>query len=540
MTSTDDNPLLQDIAFAWQQAEQNFREGHRAESLVTQIHCALVYSTILTQQNDQPEDDITQQALVFTRIVPYFSSRYEVVLEIFNFLLKEQLSQREMIQQGLLFDLVPHLRSPEREIVIEGALNAPSKRSFHRSYLLRRLGKYLTPTQIAQIFSDIPDIQWVDNRSMLLGDIAPYLPSELMAKAWEIAQTTTNHSNLSSGIGIVAKYLPPDQWDEAFSFLLAMPQERNRARALGEIIDRLSPSERERVLENAFTIQDPHRRRFLLDKVISTLSEERRLTLYKYLATLPDQTSFEELFPKLAPKLPVAWIPKALTRMESLDYDFYTRRHVLVMIASRMEGEFKQQLLRQALELGYEEEDDIDRAEAFTTLIECVDDGEIRAEILTLALTAIEHLEPEDKGDFLVELCSILRDKEFVAILETITSIQPPNNQTHVVSKTAYKLPDSLLPKGMELVRVHKEHLWYGHDCEQLGSTLSAWAKRNPDVAYEEWKANLHAFAELPRVQLLTFLANMLPFVMSLAADEAPQTAEGIYRVVQEICTRYP
>ncbi len=545
------DPQLQDITATWVQAEENFRAGHRAESLVTQIRYALGYSTLLTQQQGQLDDDKWQQGMVMMKLIPVLASHYPaptnphpVILKFLDFLWKWDAvydpTRRYKIQRlSFLLGIVPYVPDLDRDKIIDFALTEPDPHK-HQTYLtlLRRLPTYLNQTHITRIFEEAINRKPGYEQSTWLAWLAPYLPATLLMEAWEATQKIPTYVGLPSAIGEIALHLPHEMWPEAFPILLKIPNERSRADAFTVVSNRLSVTELDAVIENALTMQDRNARYITLARLIPKLSEEKSVALYIRIGELKDSAFLISLLDTFARYLPVDYIPSVLAVVHTYEENLFLRRNILFTLAKRMEGEpqnsFHQEAMAFAIELANQEEDTHERAEAFTSLLKNAE-GIQRKELLEMAMREIEKIEPEESADFWVELSWVLRDEEFSVILEAIPHLQSNNNQMAVISGVAYALPDSMLAQGMVWVREYKEHLWYGRDCEQLGITLSGWAERNPKMAYEAWKANLHTFAELPRTHFLTFLANMITFAMALADDEVLQTAAGIYQTIKEI-----
>jgi len=46
--------------------------------------------------------------------------------------------------------------------------------------------------------------------------------------------------------------------------------------------------------------------------------------------------------------------------------------------------------------------------------------------------------------------------------------------------------------------------------------------------------------AARPRPEFLGDLTALMPFILALAGDEAPQAAEGIYHAIEEVCAWWP
>ncbi|MEZ4733392.1 MAG: hypothetical protein R3E79_40365 [Caldilineaceae bacterium] len=69
---------------------------------------------------------------------------------------------------------------------------------------------------------------------------------------------------------------------------------------------------------------------------------------------------------------------------------------------------------------------------------------------------------------------------------------------------------------------------------------LTRWAIEQPEPAHAALAENLPILAAKPRGEFMHDLAALMPFILALAGDEAPQAAEGIYQAIQEVCGWWP
>ncbi|MEZ4862975.1 MAG: ATP-binding protein [Caldilineaceae bacterium] len=69
---------------------------------------------------------------------------------------------------------------------------------------------------------------------------------------------------------------------------------------------------------------------------------------------------------------------------------------------------------------------------------------------------------------------------------------------------------------------------------------LTRWAIEQPEPAHAALAENLPILATKPRDEFMYDLAALMPFILALAGDEAPQASEGIYHAIQEVCVWWP
>lgn len=540
------HPTLEEIALAWQYAEQAFYTGNCTESLVTQIRCALLHSTIVTQQKSIPENDEWQQGMVYTRLLPHFTHKeasatpnfmHPLVLETLTFLRNWQTTKNENQRLDFLAEIVTYLPPTEQASLIQYLIDASLTMDWYpiSSTLLRASALSLTHTHITQLFTRTMKFPAGLKRVEALIALAPHLPTEWVLQAWQVAQQSILDMMYRSGISTIACYLPNEQWQEAFATFLTIPDEYRRAIVLSDVVRHLTPGECEIVWENALQMGNIHAQAYLLNHLIPVLADNQRQKLSQQLLRLKNINILIYLSNKSRAWLPDTWFKRALQAIDTPNLYFYAE--AFVILGASCTGEMQHKVWQAGIDAANTEVDPEDRVELLTKLLKYLD-GDLRTEVFTRILADLRTFTPEGSSDALIDLGWVARDAEFAPIVEEIANIQPPNDQTHAISQIAHLLPDAYMAQGMELVRSHKEHMWYGRDCELLGVALAGWAKRDPDAAYVEWKANLHAFAELPRTALLTFIANMLPFALSLANSEPAQLAEGIYSAIHDIYTR--
>ena len=60
------------------------------------------------------------------------------------------------------------------------------------------------------------------------------------------------------------------------------------------------------------------------------------------------------------------------------------------------------------------------------------------------------------------------------------------------------------------------------------------------DQAYATWHQAMHDLSTKPRPEFLAYLRALMPFTLALAGDEVQDVAQGIFRVIQEVCEWWP
>jgi len=73
-----------------------------------------------------------------------------------------------------------------------------------------------------------------------------------------------------------------------------------------------------------------------------------------------------------------------------------------------------------------------------------------------------------------------------------------------------------------------------------LAPHLTAWNRKFPESAYLEWTRTLHQLSQRRRPQFLRDIASLMPFILALADEEAPQAATGIFQALQDVCGWWP
>ena len=63
---------------------------------------------------------------------------------------------------------------------------------------------------------------------------------------------------------------------------------------------------------------------------------------------------------------------------------------------------------------------------------------------------------------------------------------------------------------------------------------------QHPQQVYDMYTKTIAILEQRSREDFLKGLASLMPFILAIAGDEAPQAADDIYSAIQEVCEWWP
>jgi len=333
-----------------------------------------------------------------------------------------------------------------------------------------------------------------NDRMKTLRALVPYLPEWLMEEALTAACTLKDESHRADALGALALCLPEKLMEDVLTTASTF-KEYYYASALGS----LAPHLPERLMEDALTtacaIEDEHCRARALRGLAAHLPEGLQEVALMAAQMLADKYDLTEILGALAPHLPERLIGMALKAASSIRDESHREKALSVLIPY-LPAELLEDTLKTVCMIENE-----GRARLLGKL-----GPHLTERLMEVALTAAYAIKNKDDSDIaLTGLASHISEKEALMIA---CSIEKANFRANVLRNLVDRFND--------------------------------WPQQAPNLAYHTWIETLPVLAARPRPQFLQDLAVLMPFILALAGDEAPQAAEGIFHAIQEVCAWWP
>jgi hypothetical protein len=268
------------------------------------------------------------------------------------------------------------------------------------------------------------------------------------------------------------------------------------------------------ILQTILKIEYEYDHAYFLDKIVPDLTQEVVHKLYQMLKSKKYEyenariKALSVCIPYLEPELryqEVEFILNLLENLEEIDNE-EALVYVMIKLAPYVESDKRADIL--------------DQAAIIATL---TDDSDFR---MFMLITLIPHRFGSQRVDILYKA------------YESARNISNQIDRGKALGALAPYLPEELLLKTIEMaltIDYDREKL-----LEILGGELVKRGIALTDLAYEIWVNILQQMSRSNRPKFLRDLAALMPFILALAGDEAPQTAEGIYQAIQDVCGWWP
>lgn len=522
---------------------------------------------LLPYLNGSNQRKILLEALSTARPAGTNSSSIDALILLAPYLTSELLDMALQAVSGIWneFDrarvlgaLVPHLPQDRQLEVLERVLT-----------VVRTIGDWTARNNLLQsIVSRLPDdlirdalitvckIEREDYRADALQTLAPHLPTNLLNDALTAARSIVYERSRAESLFSLASRLPDDErqlvLEEALIASQAIPFDDFRVTLLGKIRWHLYEYEREKIIEetltNAYEISDVSDRARALIALVPNLLEKKRLSVTREVLICSRKIKYQstrirvyvDLCKCLAGDERKEVLEDALKTVSEMDYSV-SQANALVSLAPYFSADLLQDAMRLASSIKYE----YGRCNALNTL----------AAFLPRDLVSESLQHANDIGDqpFRISiLCASipsLQDGErglaIKEVLESASSIDFSSLSDVAIGKLIPYL--SVTEQGLiletyliNLARTNLDGSERGKKLEGIAPYLAEWASLQPEQSYRSFAKALRLLAERPRSEFLNDLSTLMPFILSIAGNEASNAVAGIFRSVQEVCEWWP
>jgi hypothetical protein len=456
--------------------------------------------------------DISGQVSLFLSVTPHLSE--ELQSEIHTLI--HSISDR-VICTAMLYKLLPHLSETKQNKILDEIVIVAQEihNNIERAHALTLVVSKLPGSQKETIFNEILNaIRTSDEglrSAVALITLTPQMPEfqqdELIEEALDIIQIRelNNYQNLI--LGPVSFFLSESQRTKIFKqllLILATEEEEYHVSSWLGVLALVSPTTiQKEMLHAAEMLRDQYHRSAALGALIPRLSANFVERAWHALMNIKDESSQAMGLATAATHLPANLIEEAISVAKTFQNES-NRNRILGLFAKYLPERDREAVLKKALSDIRIIEEDLLRAPALVKLI--------------------PHLSPDLMQDALDILLSLKDERIRVDSLCEIMphlSIELRIDITYQVGKIG---TDEYRTK---LLRVLVPHL----------VTLTS---QQSIQSYHILANLLSQLVIHPRPVFFDNLAILMPFILALAGDEAPQAAEGIYHAIQEVCGWWP
>ena len=479
-------------------------------------------------------------------------------MEVLNEALTVARSVRYELDRAEAFgNLAPHLPETLRLEVLNEALKAarslPNRMDF--TWVLSSLVPHLPQTLRMEVLGEAltvaRSIQDNDHRTIALSSLASHLPVGLLSEIWTMARSIQGGDYRVEALRNLAPRLTKGQLSEALIAATSIRDERCRAEALSSLAPHLPEALFSEGLIAATSIRDDMYRAEALTSLAPHLPQA--LLSEALIAARSMRGDYRtEVLSSLAPYLSEALRKKVLDEALAVARVGYTeeqRAYALSCLAPHLPEALPKEVLGEILTAVRSSRQGMDRFHALNRLApHCP--HTVRLEVVSEALTAIYAIQGSDYSDFdalgslLPLLPEMLRREALDEALTRIRSFRLPGSHARALSSLASHLPitwlgELLTAAGSIENDYHNLH-WRDLALRNLVKPLIACILQSPELVYSSFVETLPVLASRPRPEFLRDITFLMPVILALAGDEAPQAAEGIYHAVQEVCGWWP
>ena len=427
--------------------------------------------------------------------------------------------------------LALHLPESERTQILEDTLDfvLRFKEEYNPIPNLSKLVPHLPHTLIEKTLVTIR-IAWGDSLyASALREVAPYLSDVLIEEAFNVTCVISEQFRTSALLAL-APYLPIRFIQKALDVAYSIRSKDDRISVLCALSVHLPDNDRVKLLEEmvgiVYTIED----KYHCISMLGTLASHLPLSLQKELLDAARESGNERLLTALAPYLPYELLMEALDIVQSINNKASRSAALCVFIPY-----LPLTLLEEALGIA----NAIKSVTALRMIAQYLSEDR-RIQVLDEALAVARSIEDKySRAYALSDLAPYLPESKREQVLQEASGvtriIMPGFDPRSTMFLSAISLKDKL----GGACRV--EHEGYrNHALIELVPHLLVSASQQPQQSYLIFTEALSLLAVYPRPAFLDDLAALMPFILALAGDEAPQAAEGIYHAIQEVCEWWP
>jgi hypothetical protein len=399
----------------------------------------------------------------------------------------------------------------------------------NREMLLEELAPWLPANLLPEALTAAREMADQPERALLLATLAPRLPAAQRQRAWAEAlalAVTLRNADESEQLPVLETLipqLPADLIPEALAAARQLTDQRYLAQLLAMLAARLPPGERQQAADEALAaarpVTDQRRRLELLAAVVARLPADlRQQAGTEALAAAEQNTGVDDynrgkLLVELAPHVPADLLARTLAAVGGLT-DEFSKGTALAALAPRLPAG----LLAEALSVARQITDQAGQGRALAALAPRLPDDQrqqVWAELLAAvgpaagwtmygAGTVLAELAPQLPADLLAEATAVARQ------------IIDQTGHGHALAALAPRLPDGLVAGALATAPQITEDYF-------LAQLLAALAPRLPDGQKQQaWAEALAAAGQLTDES--TQAQRLIALVPTLPADLLPET----------------
>ncbi len=455
------------------------------------------------------------RASALVALMPYLSKN-EQEKALRDVLQTSSLVRGVSAQASLLVSLLPYLPDSDRSEMIDKGLKIVQviDDESYRAKVLVSLVPFLSINLLAETLAAVKGIEDVDDRAAALYTIIPHLPADLQKEAFS-ARVLLDETDHAGVLAVLAPYLPNTLLDDALDAAWKIEDPYGRVYALCALTPRLLKEQQKKVRVEVLavidTIENEYERVLASIALAPHLSKDKNNKVleeaFSAIYTIPSDYSRAQALVALIPNLPTELLEEALKIAHRFEDESYSVS-VLVLLAQRLINPEKDKVLAEALAAIRVIESEKDQASALASLV--------------------PHLPTKLLAEALVDARTI-KSKFYRATALIAIALYLPKREQEAVVGEALAVANALEREQSRAAAL-----------VALGPDLAIWASQKPEQSYFVFSEILSFLAARPRPEFLNDLAALMPFILSLAGDEGPQAAKGIYHAIQEVCEWWP
>lgn len=496
-----------------------------------------LWQAVLTLiQAIEDEDDCINE---LGRLVPHLPS--ELLRKVFKII--DRFKGKDQ-HAAILSLVIPHLPDDLLAEVLCTIRAIESEE--HRAYTLTILAPRLTVELQEEALATAYALKNEEYRAPALCLLAKHLPNNLLGEVLSAVQSLENKHWRSHALHNIALYMPAYVQVKVMAEALVAAHEiedkRDRVHVLGLLAQHLPAHKRAKVLNEALIVTDAIEDKYtrvctLVDLAQHLPSHECTKALSEALATarvIERESLRVSALCELVPHLPANLLGEALATACEID-EYYRARVLNALVVPYLPAELIGKVLAAA--------NDLNEDSYVTVLRKFV--LKMHTELLEEVLAAVRTLTAEGARvnllrDLIPRLPTNLLSEAVVAVRE----LKYIEARAEVLDMLVPKLPEceqrELLTEALSAIHTN-ENTWQNAGILRgLAPHLATWAAQQPQQSHSVFAETLSILASQPRPEFLSDLAALMPFILALAGDEAPQAAEGIYHAIQEVCEWWP
>jgi hypothetical protein len=429
--------FIEDLTRAWnlseKKSEHQIEQGNKTSFIEMEIRYALIYTSINSMSANIPIELLVAfletkkwteaKVFIYAQKEPDPNRRMMKLISIYK-KTKEKSLKRNILEKALdsaykirdsdartwaLLDIAQNLDGQEKEDVIENALTSASKikDDYKRAWVLSAIARNLDGQKkeevIKNALTSTSKILSDDARAEALSAIIPCLDGQEKEDAIENALISASRIQFESARTMALLDIVPNldgKMNEKLTekaLILASKIKNNykKVQVLLAIFPKLDGGKNKEVIKNAlasaFHIENDNARAEALSAIVPHLDGEKKIEVMEKAldsASLikDDDARAEALlvfFPKLVGKMNQKLMEKALTSVHKIKDDL--RVKVLSAIVPCLDGQENEELVRKALDVASNFQNDSDRRQALIAIVPLLN-GKNKEELMEKAL----------------------------------------------------------------------------------------------------------------------------------------------------------